>query len=67
MQVSKPPNRFTPEFQVYKKYKGWEIRRQVLAPRGAPSCRILHVRRRVAAPTQMPCITADLCFEDGQP
>lgn len=26
-QVSKPPNRLTPEFQVYKKYKGWEIRR----------------------------------------
>ena len=35
-QVSKPPNRFTPEFQVYKKYKGWEIRRQVLAHRGVP-------------------------------
>lgn len=27
LQVSKPPNRFTPEFQIYKKYKGWEIRR----------------------------------------
>ena len=28
-QLSKPPNRFTPEFQIYKKFKGWEIRRQV--------------------------------------
>jgi hypothetical protein len=26
-QVSKPPNRFTPEYQIFKKYKGWEIRR----------------------------------------
>jgi len=26
-QVSKPPDRFTPEYQIYKKYKGWEIRR----------------------------------------
>jgi hypothetical protein len=26
-QLHKPPNRFTPEFQIYKKYKNWEIRR----------------------------------------
>ncbi|KAK9804190.1 hypothetical protein WJX72_000175 [[Myrmecia] bisecta] len=26
-QVSTPPNRFTPEFQIYKRYKDWEIRR----------------------------------------
>lgn len=25
--VSIPPNRFTPEFQIYKKYKNFEIRR----------------------------------------
>jgi hypothetical protein len=32
MQLHKPPNRFTPEFQIYKKYKNWEIRRQVNLP-----------------------------------
>lgn len=26
-QVSKPPNRYTPEYQIYKRYKDWEIRR----------------------------------------
>lgn len=28
-QVSKPPNRITPEFNIMKKYKEWEIRRWV--------------------------------------
>lgn len=27
VSVSRPPNRFTPEFQIYKRYKDWEIRR----------------------------------------
>jgi hypothetical protein len=27
LSVSKPPDRFMPEFQIYKKYKDWEIRR----------------------------------------
>lgn len=27
LQVSKPPNRVTPEFMILKKYKDWEIRR----------------------------------------
>ncbi len=27
LQVSKPPNRLTPEFCILKKYKDWEIRR----------------------------------------
>ena len=30
VSVSTPPNRFTPEFQIYKKYKDWEIRRYLL-------------------------------------
>ena len=30
LSVSTPPNRFTPEFQIYKKYKDWEIRRYAL-------------------------------------
>ena len=29
LQVSKPPNRFTPEFCIMKKFKDWEIRRHV--------------------------------------
>jgi len=32
--VSLPPNRFTPEFQIYKKYKDWEIRRWAFSFRG---------------------------------
>ncbi len=27
LQLSKPPNRVTPEFMILKKYKDWEIRR----------------------------------------
>ena len=26
-QLAKPPNRYTPEFLIFKKYKDWEIRR----------------------------------------
>ena len=26
-QVGKPPNRYTPEYMILKKYKEWEIRR----------------------------------------
>lgn len=26
-QVAKPPNRYTPEFMILKKYKDWEIRK----------------------------------------
>lgn len=29
ISVSLPPNRYTPEFQIYKKYKDFEIRRYV--------------------------------------
>lgn len=29
--VSTPPNRLTPEFQIYKKYKDFEIRRYDVA------------------------------------
>ena len=32
LQVAKPPNRFTPEFCIMKKFKDWEIRRH------APCC-----------------------------
>ncbi len=32
LSVSKPPDRFTPEFQIYKKYKDWEIRRYNALP-----------------------------------
>ena len=28
-QLSRPPNRLTPEFHIYKKYKDFEIRRSV--------------------------------------
>ena len=35
-QVAKPPNRFTPEFCIMKKFKDWEIRRR------GPSCACTH-------------------------
>jgi len=28
-QLAKPPNRYTPEYMIFKKYHEWEIRRYV--------------------------------------
>ncbi len=30
-QVGKPPNRYTPEYMILKKYKEWEIRRYTVS------------------------------------
>ena len=38
-QLGKPPNRYTPEFQIWKKYKEWEIRRYMPHYNNTVACR----------------------------
>ena len=37
LQVAKPPDRFTPEYCIMKKFKDWEIRRRAARARTSHS------------------------------